>query len=120
VVYFAAILIVAGVALFVAAPLAGGSVWRRRSGAAQEIERIEHARELAMQGLRDLEFDREMGKLADADYAALKAPLEARALAAMEALGRLASANRPGASSPDAAGVVVPLRGGGATRPPRP
>src|SRR5581483_9683083 len=74
-----------------------------------EIERIEHEQELAMQGLRDLEFDRETGKLADADYAALKAPLEARALKAMQTLGRLASANRPGAS-PDAAGVVVPLR----------
>jgi hypothetical protein len=88
-IYIAAILIVAGVTLFVAAPLTGESFWHRGVRGSTEAERLEHERELAMQSLRDLEFDREMGKLSDADYLVLKAPLEERALAAMDALGRL-------------------------------
>ena len=64
---FAAILIVAAVALFVAAPLserlsARGEVCR----SSFELESLEHERGLAVQGLRELEFDREMGKLDDA------------------------------------------------------
>ena len=71
--YLAAVLIVASVALFVAAPLGGGLLATRRAGRdAAEAERLEHERALAMQGLRELEFDREMGKLSDADYAALR------------------------------------------------
>ena len=42
-----------------------------------------------MQGLRELEFDREMGKLSDADYAALREGLMTRALGASAALERL-------------------------------
>ena len=114
-IYIAAILIVTGVTLFVAAPLTGESFWRRGASRSTEAERLEHERELAMQGLRDLEFDHEMGMLSDADYAVLKAPLEERALAAMDALGRLRVASRPSSSAatPAAAGagVVRPLRG---------
>jgi NADH pyrophosphatase NudC (nudix superfamily) len=106
-IYLAAILIVAGVALFVAAPLTGESLWRRTGRRSAEAERLEHERELAMQGLRELEFDREMDKLSDPDYAALKAPLEERALAAMGALERLRNEPAPGAPS---APVVRPLR----------
>ena len=61
---------------------------RRRAGA-PERERLEHQRALAVQGLRELEFDHEMGKLDEGDYAALKRALEERALAAMAALDRL-------------------------------
>lgn len=84
-VMIAAALIVAGVALFVAAPLASG-LGRRRSKSAREagLERLAHERGLAVQGLRELEFDREMGKLSDADYDALKRALENRALKAMQ------------------------------------
>ena len=39
-----------------------------------------------MQGLRELEFDREMGKLSESDYGSLHAALEQRALKAMAAL----------------------------------
>src|SRR5579885_887930 len=70
--YLAAVLIVASVALFVAAPLGGGLLTSRRIREAAEAERLEHERALAMQGLRELDFDREMGKLAAADYAALR------------------------------------------------
>ncbi|HLK87492.1 MAG TPA: hypothetical protein VKT27_13375 [Candidatus Binataceae bacterium] len=87
--YLAAVLIVASVALFVAAPLGGGLLAGRRIREAAEAERLEHERALAMQGLRELEFDREMGKLADADYAALREGLMTRALSASAALERL-------------------------------
>jgi hypothetical protein len=93
VIYLAAVLIVASVALFVAAPLGGGLLARRRAGRnAVEAERLEHERALAMQGLRELEFDHEMGKLAEADYATLREGLMARALGASAALERLYAA----------------------------
>jgi cytochrome c-type biogenesis protein CcmI len=88
VVYLASALIVLGVALFVAAPLGGGIVNPRRADA-DEAQRLEHERALAVQGLRELEFDREMGKLSEADYRSLRAGLEQRALAAMGALERV-------------------------------
>lgn len=98
-IYLAAILIVAAAALFVAAPLIEG-VRPRRRAAASERERLEHQRALAVQGLRELEFDHEMGKLDEGDYAALKRTLEERALAAMAALERLAApATSNGAAS---------------------
>ena len=93
--YAAAIMIVASVALFVAAPLSGGFPRRRRATSGElDLERLEHDRGLAMQGLRELEFDHEMGKLDDADYRELKATLEARALAAMGAIDRAKGAGR--------------------------
>lgn len=79
-------MIVAAVAMFVAAPLTDGVVRRREARPDIEAERLEHERALAMQGLRELEFDHEMGKLGDADYKSLRQGLEARALAAMSAL----------------------------------
>ena len=94
--YLAAVLIVASVALFVAAPLGGGLLAARRAGRdAAEAERLEHERALAMQGLRELEFDREMGKLSATDYAALREGLMARALGASAALERLHAAIAP-------------------------
>jgi hypothetical protein len=96
VLYLAAVLIVASVALFVAAPLGGGLLAARRAGRdAAEAERLEHERALAMQGLRELEFDREMGKLSATDYAALREGLMARALGASAALERLHAAIAP-------------------------
>jgi len=89
----AAILIVAAVALFVAAPLAEGFT-PRRGTRRPEFEALEHDRELAMQGLRELEFDHEMGKVDDRDYQELKRPLEDRALAAMSSIERNARAAR--------------------------
>jgi hypothetical protein len=87
--YLAAILIVAAVALFVAAPLSGGFPRGRRSTTLQlELERLEHERGLAVQGLRELEFDHEMGKLDEVDYHDLKRSLEDRALSAMSAIER--------------------------------
>jgi cytochrome c-type biogenesis protein CcmI len=103
----AAAMIVAGVALFVAAPLAGG-IFSTSSRTPKEIEleRRQHDRALAVQGLRELEFDREMGKLADPDYHALRGGLETRALAAMEAIERL----RADAAAKAAAARSAPRR----------
>jgi cytochrome c-type biogenesis protein CcmI len=87
--YLAAVMIVAAVALFVAAPLTEGLRRGRRDIVGRsEIDRLEHDRGLAMQGLRELEFDHEMGKLDPADYHQLRAALENRAFAAMSALDR--------------------------------
>jgi NADH pyrophosphatase NudC (nudix superfamily) len=91
--YFAAFLIVAAVALFVAAPLTEGFLRRNRS-ANFELMRLRHERELALQGLRELEFDHEMGKLDESDYQGLKVNLENHALAAMRGLAQL-QASRP-------------------------
>src|SRR6202046_2960165 len=83
-------MIVAGVALFVAAPLAIGLVGARAKSAGElQTERHEHERALAVQGLRELEFDREMGKLSDADYDSMHKALEDRALTAMAAIERI-------------------------------
>ena len=116
-IYLAALLIVAAAALFVAAPLIEGVRPRRRS-AAPERERLEHQRALAVQGLRELEFDHEMGKLDEGDYAALKRTLEERALAAMTALDRLSappSANGAASvtSGPGVAAQLAPSAGNG-------
>ena len=92
--YAAAMMIVASAALFVASPLAGGLFRRRRIANEPDLERVEHERGLAVQGLRELEFDHEMGKLDNADYRELKATLEARALAAMGAIDHAKDAGR--------------------------
>ena len=86
----AAALIVAGVALFVAAPLGIGLVGARAKSAGElQTERHEHERALAVQGLRELEFDRQMGKLSDADYESMHKALEDRALTAMAAVEKI-------------------------------
>jgi hypothetical protein len=119
VVYAAAILIVIGVALFVAAPLGEGALGGRRGRCiGAEAERFEHERGLAMQGLRELEFDREMGKLGGADYAALRESLMERALAASTGLERLHQARRA-AAAPSSAAISRPrlLRTAAASSP---
>jgi hypothetical protein len=99
--YLAAILIVAAVALFVAAPLSGGFSRRRRSTILElELERLEHDRGLAVQGLRELEFDHEMGKLDEGDYRDLKRSLEDRALSAMSAIERAHAETRGAQRAP--------------------
>jgi NADH pyrophosphatase NudC (nudix superfamily) len=116
VIYLAAAMIVAGVALFVAAPLAAGFIRLRRRDAQEfEIERLQHERGLAVQGLRELEFDREMGKLSDADYESLHTGLESRALGSMEALDKLRAEMERAAAEKKPARRVEPIR-----RPPPP
>jgi cytochrome c-type biogenesis protein CcmI len=54
------------------------------------VDRSEGDRERAVDALREIEFDRETGKLSDADYTALKASYTQRALVAMRAESELA------------------------------
>jgi hypothetical protein len=89
VIYLGLVLIIVGVALFVAAPLFESARRAREDRLELERSRLEHERALAVQGLRELEFDREMRKLSDQDWAELKQNLEARALRAMAALEKL-------------------------------
>lgn len=119
-IYLAAAMIVAGVALFVAAPL-GAGFFRlgRRDSKHLELERLEHERGLAVQALRELEFDREMGKLSDADYESLHSQLESRALSRMEALDKLHAEMKHAAAEKKPALRVEPIRRP-ATPPPSP
>jgi hypothetical protein len=108
---FAASLIVAGVALFVAAPLGIGLIGeRRRSPNELQLIQKEHDRGLAVQGLRELEFDREMGKLSDADYESMRARLEDRALAAMTSIDKLRAEIRKPALAPAPRRIATPSR----------
>jgi len=85
-VWSATFLLLAAVALFVAAPLADGLRRARREGESPNREQLRHERGLATAALRELDFDRALGKVDAADYAALHPALEARALTAMRAL----------------------------------
>ena len=90
--WIAALMLIASVALFVAAPFA--EVFAARADAATddaETARLEHQRGLALAAIRELEFDFATGKLAEAEFRALREKLEARALDALAALAR-----RPG------------------------
>lgn len=107
-IYAAAVLIVVGVALYVAAPLGSGLVRVKAAPGSAQAQRLEHERALAVQALRDLEFDREMGKLSEDDYQALRTSLEARAMAALGALERLNPA--PPRSRPQPAGAARAVR----------
>jgi cytochrome c-type biogenesis protein CcmI len=83
VIWIAAILLVIAVALFVAAPLTDHVAIANAMANGAESQRNEHEHALAVQGLRELEFDRAMGKLDANDYRVLRQKLETRALAAM-------------------------------------
>ena len=71
---------------------------------AQEAERVSSAlsveqdlstrHAMALSALRDLEDDRQTGKIGDADYAQLKAKLESRAIELMKSLDGLAAERR--------------------------
>jgi cytochrome c-type biogenesis protein CcmI len=83
VIWIAAILLIAAVALFVAAPLTDHEPAYSILATNNEPERRIHEHALAVQALRELEFDYAMGKLDLDDYRALRLRLEARALASM-------------------------------------
>jgi len=82
--WIAAILLIAAVALFVAAPLADYAFSGIIPANQAESELREHEHTLAVQGLRELEFDHAMGKLDAGDYQTLRQRLVNRALASMD------------------------------------
>lgn len=90
----ASLLMVLGVALFVAAPLVGGMRRQRPRTANPELARLDQEHAHALQALRELEFDREMGKVSEEDCEDLRRRLENKALAAMAALETLQGETR--------------------------
>jgi predicted RNA-binding Zn-ribbon protein involved in translation (DUF1610 family) len=83
IIWIASILLITAVGLFIAAPLSEQVFAGRRSAFGADSEQREHEYTLALQALRDLEFDHAMGKLDAGDYHVLRDRLEKRALAAM-------------------------------------
>jgi len=79
-------------AVFVLGPLA-----RPEAASAPEtdVDRLLRARETAYRALRELETDREAGKIADSDYAALRVRVETEAVAVLHRLDALAAASGP-------------------------
>jgi len=62
---------------------------------ATEIREVEALRDIALETLRDLEFDRHAGKIADADYRELSERTRGDAARLMERLDRLRSGLAP-------------------------
>ncbi len=60
-----------------------------------DVDRLLRARETAYRALRELETDREAGKIAESDYAALRVRVETEAVAVLHRLDALAAASGP-------------------------
>ena len=84
------------VAVVVLAPLfrPGALEAERVSGLLSKEQDLDTRRAMALAALRDLEDDRQTGKIGDDDYAALKSKLEARAVELMKSLDALAAERR--------------------------
>jgi hypothetical protein len=84
------------VAIVVLAPLfrPGALEAERVSGLMSTEQDLDTRHQMALAALRDLEDDRQTGKIGDADYAALKATLETRAVELMKSLDALAAERR--------------------------
>ena len=80
----AAVLVLAGIAAFVAAPLVVGHP-SETATPAPSLEVFER-RDRALAALRELEFDHRTGKISDEDYRAQVGPLRRRAAEALRAL----------------------------------
>ena len=90
-VYLAGLVVIGVVAAAVAAPLLGGRGAPLGTADADPARhRLQKEKELAYAAIKEAEFDFQMGKLSPEDYAALRDKYEARALAALAALERLA------------------------------
>ena len=66
------------------------------------------AREEAVAALREVEFDRETGKLSDSDYSALKGRYTAEAIAAMRAEAPELTLSSPGSGAAQGVSASVP------------
>jgi hypothetical protein len=79
--------VLAGLVLFISAPLRRPAPARDEAGA-ERLAELEAAREAKYRELRDAELDHRTGKLSDDDYADLDAGLRAEAIEIMRALDR--------------------------------
>lgn len=85
------VMLAGAVAAFVLAPLFrdDAAEAERVAGALSEAQDLQSQREMALAALRDLEDDRQTGKIGDEDYADLKNRLSTRAVDVLERLDRL-------------------------------
>ena len=67
---------------------------------ARETSDLEREKAMVLRSIKELEFDRAMGKIDDADFAQLGAGLRARAIALMDALERESTPARQPAARP--------------------
>ncbi len=81
-----AILVAAGVMLFVLIPILRGE-WASLERTGHEVAERDARKTVALRGLRDAEYDYRAGKLNQEDYEALKAETGREALAAIEEPG---------------------------------
>ncbi|MDT8369446.1 MAG: zinc ribbon domain-containing protein [Longimicrobiales bacterium] len=77
-----------------------------------EVSEVEAVRRVRLLALRDTEYDYHMGKLDDADFAALKRELTAEALEAMKAVEEEASTRGGRSSRAEVEAEVAALRRG--------
>jgi cytochrome c-type biogenesis protein CcmI len=84
-VWIVATLVITAVGLYIAAPLSDPVFNSEGLAVDEDWRRRGHEHALAVQALRELEFDQAMGKLDTNDYHALREKLETRALATMPA-----------------------------------
>ena len=98
----AAVLVGALVLWLVLQPLIRPTALRVR--AIEPLDPEETARGIALTALKEIEFDRETGKLSDADYQFLKAKYTA---AALEAMRQDADAPTPGRASDDLEAMIA-------------
>jgi len=84
------------VAAFVLAPLfrPDAQAAERVSNALSAAQDLSTRHAMALAALRDLEDDRQTGKIGDSDYAQLRAKLETRAVELMKSLDGLAAQRR--------------------------
>ena len=78
-----AALLTVGVILFLLIPILRGE-WASFQRSDEEPTEVEAMKRVALQGLRDAEYDYRSGKLDEDDYRVLKAEMSREALAAME------------------------------------
>jgi len=71
---------------------------------------LEREKALALRSIKELEFDRAMGKISDQDFAVLSGWLRARALALMESIQQ-SSTGSSGSSGSTASGVLQKSQG---------
>ena len=90
--------VVAGLVLFLSAPLRGlGHAADDSSG--DDLAELEAAREAKYRELRDAELDHRTGKLSDEDYAELDSTLRSEAIEILRGLDRERDRSLPSASS---------------------
>ena len=96
IVTFAVLALAVAVAAVVLAPLfrPDAKEAERVSMALSTEQDLSTRHAMALAALRDLEDDRQTGKIGDADYAALRAKLESRAVELMKSLDGLAAQRR--------------------------